>query len=185
MKAEITMAGNAKTKKIIAYGTISLLGAIALLAAIFFLRSSSDYALSLNGISEEASITAQITQKDGVSSLASSERKKFHYKSPSLTSGNYILAASIKENESYRDIRFSMDRARHTIIISASGFKPQESFSVKIENAQSIDDLHFDWSGRLEINQTLPAKMRQGAICLKSASGFSACHHYDLKGGRA
>lgn len=185
MRAGVGMAKETAAKQIVLYGAAIISALTILLGLYFFLHAPYKNTVAFYGVKDETSIKTQIAYTGSVSEMHSAENAPYYFEYPADIHGNYIVTSSIETNGTYRDIQFGIDRAGKKIIINARGFAPQESFSIDGKNISAIDELHFDWAGRIEVIQPMPDKKRYGNICLKSSSGITACHDYDARGGKA
>lgn len=182
MEAGLAMAANADNKKKIAFAVTGIFGLGGLIAITLLLSNNQNQFLTLSGLDEKSSAHVQLEHSGGRENLVPENDNGFDYARPAVLAGNYIISATIESDGLYKDIRFGVDRNTQKIIITARGFKPKEALHIDGAGASDLAGLHFDWAGRIEIDQPLLPKKSGNPICLKTQSGFSVCHSFDAKG---
>lgn len=163
---------DAPPKKEITKAFLFLVAPIAIIAIGIVLFYSGVFKhhdfLEVVNAGADTEITA-ILETDGKAHALEAETRngKAIFKSPTQEpSIPYEINITLHKDAIYRDVRMSVSGAKVHLV--AEGFTPKGSFSW-----QDQDDLHFDWSGRIELQQDLAG--HKGPICF-DAVPISICH---------
>ena len=147
------------TALIAAIGAGCLVYARAVRGHDFIRITGADTAMEISVVLEEASkaLALEATAKDGETVFNLDDRK---------ATPPYDAIVTLRKDGIYRDVRFSV--GGNEAFVVAEGFSPKGPLSW---NGQ--DDLHFDWSGRIELRGDLDDI--KGPLCL-DADGMNICH---------
>ncbi len=100
----------------------------------------------------------------------------------------YELSASwLEKDQSYRDIKWAVDKRGVDYTVILDGFDPDDTVSISFDGDYPFKDYSFDWSGKIEIPALIQAD-KDFKICvdIQSKNSFSFCHRVvGKKGGSA
>jgi hypothetical protein len=150
------------------------LSALLIPAALIFHFQSPAF-LSFSGTPPQTSYSVTLQQGKEVHSLSPSRDKNNFYANKTFSPDrSYRILASLQDDRGYRDITLIRDADKNLLQFQASGFEPGDILAVTENGDRYWNELHFDWSGRIELEIPLPATASE--ICFKTESFFSLCH---------
>lgn len=152
------------------------------IGAIFLMvfAPSNDSFVSVGGVSSSAKLSLHLEQKGKALALTG---EKHAFEKPGEIIGSYILRAGIEEGGAYKDIDVFVDDTKDSVTVRAGGFAPKETLTLRLGDKTILEDLYFDWAGRIELSHDFGSE-KSAPLCLETSSGFSICHVLP-KGGRA